>query len=86
MTAMLSDQEINSVQDILMTELALQRDQITPEADIQNDLGADSIEMVNIVMNLEERFAIVIPDEVSERIRKVEDIYDELAKRLGRPE
>ena len=59
-------------------ELDLELSEIKPESDIQEDLGADSLAVMEIVMALEEEFDIEIPDSVTSKIKTVKDILDYL--------
>ena len=68
------------VKDIIVEQLGVKPDQVTPEAKFIEDLGADSLDTVELVMALEEEFGIEVPDEdaekmttVGEAIRYVED-------------
>jgi acyl carrier protein len=54
---------------------------ITPEAHVVDDLGADSLDIVELVMALEEAFDLEIPDDDAEKIRTVQDIHLYLASR-----
>ena len=54
--------------------------QVTPEASFVDDLGADSLDTVELVMAFEEEFNIQIPDEDAEKIQKVKDAYDYIEK------
>lgn len=69
---------IEKVKEILAKELDLELDEIRPESDIQEDLGADSLAVMEIVMALEEEFEIEIPDSVTANIKTVKDILDYL--------
>jgi len=82
--ARLTDEGIAAVDDILAGQLDVTPAQITPEAVIDADLGADSLDKVEIVMRLEERFGVSITDDTAETVRTVEDLYEALAKTLGR--
>jgi acyl carrier protein len=84
MKTMLTEKEAAAIESILMEQLAVKSDQITPEARIQEDLGADSLDIVEIIMKLEEAFGITIPDEIAEEVQSVEDIHATLTKLLGR--
>ena len=84
MTETLTDTEMTKVQDILMQQLQINREQITPEARIMADLGADSLDMVEIAMKAEEEFGLTLPDEEAEKIVTVEDLYDAVGTLLGR--
>lgn len=65
--------------DIIANQLGVEKDIITPEAHVVDDLGADSLDVVELVMALEEAFDLEIPDEDAEKIRTVKDIFDYLA-------
>ncbi len=66
--------------EIIANQLGVEKDIITPEANVVDDLGADSLDVVELVMALEEAFDLEIPDEDAENIRTVKDIYDYLEK------
>jgi acyl carrier protein len=85
-SANLTDAEIKAVQDIVMDQLHVSREQVTPEAGLEADLGADSLDIVDITMKIEERFDITVPDASDERVKTVEDLYEVLAGLLGRPD
>jgi acyl carrier protein len=84
MTDTLTEQEVAKVQDILMHQLQIKREQIKPEARIMADLGADSLDMVEIAMKSEEEFGLTLPDDEAEKIVTVADLYDAVGKLLGR--
>ena len=84
MTDTLSEAEMAKVRDILMHQLQVNRDQITPEAEIMADLGADSLDMVEIAMKAEEEFNLTLLDDDAEKIVTVEDLYEAVGKLLGR--
>jgi acyl carrier protein len=62
------------VKDVIIDVLGVTEDQIKPEASLVEDLGADSLDVVEIIIALEEEFAITLEDEVSEKIETVEEI------------
>ncbi len=62
------------VRQIICDQLDLEEDVVTMEASILDDLGADSLDVVDLVMSLEEEFDIEIPDEQVENIKLVGDI------------
>ncbi len=66
------------VVDIIANQLGVEKDIITAEASVVDDLGADSLDVVELVMALEEAFDLEIPDEDAEKIRTVKDIFDYL--------
>lgn len=59
------------VQDIVADQLGVDKDKIKPETSFVNDLGADSLDTVELVMELEEEFDINIPDDAAEKIQTV---------------
>jgi acyl carrier protein len=64
----------DKVKEILMDQLDLEEEKVTMEASIIDDLGADSLDVVDLVMSLEEEFDVEIPDEQVENIKTVGDI------------
>jgi acyl carrier protein len=84
MTDVLTEMEITKVQDILMHQLQINREQIMPEAKIVADLGADSLDMVEIAMKAEEEFSLTLPDEEAEKIVTVDDLYEAVGTLLAR--
>ncbi len=88
MSTMLSDQDITTIQTILSEQLNLAQTEIHPESGIIADLGADSLDVAEIMMKLEEQFNLTIPDENLDQIITVEDLYQIVSDLLGstRPE
>lgn len=70
------------VKEIIMDKLGVEESQITPEASFINDLGADSLDIVELVMAFEQAFNIQIPDEDAEKIQTVGDVYKYLDEKL----
>ena len=64
----------DKVKDIIVDQLDVDEDKVTMEASITEDLGADSLDVVDLVMSLEEEFDIEIPDDQVENIKTVGDI------------
>ena len=64
---------LEKVIDIVAEELAVDRDEVTEDSSFIEDLGADSLDVVELVMAFEEEFDVEIPDEDAENIRTVED-------------
>jgi acyl carrier protein len=64
------------VKRIIVDQLGVSEDQVTPEASFIEELGADSLDTVELVMALEEEFGIEIPDEDAEKITTVEDVVN----------
>lgn len=61
------------VKSIIVEELGVDADAVTPEASFVDDLGADSLDIVELIMELEEQFDLQIPDEEAEKIQTVQD-------------
>jgi acyl carrier protein len=80
----MSARELKSkVVDIIANQLGVDKEAITPEASVIDDLGADSLDIVELVMALEESFDLEIPDEDAEKIRTVKDIFDYIDKHVA---
>ena len=61
------------VKQIIVEQLGVEEGEVTPSASFQDDLGADSLDIVELVMAFEETFEIEIPDEDAEKIKTVQD-------------
>ena len=59
--------------DIIVEQLSVEKDKVVPEASFVDDLGADSLDLVELIMAMEEKFDIEIPDEDAEKIVTVQD-------------
>jgi len=68
------------VKQIIAEQLGVEEAEVTPSASFIDDLGADSLDTVELVMALEENFDIEIPDEDAEKIRTVQDAIDYIGK------
>ena len=66
----------NRVKSIITDKLGVEESQVTPEASFTNDLGADSLDTVELIMELEKEFDLQIPDEEAEKIVTVGDAID----------
>ncbi len=62
------------VRDIIVEQLGVNPEQVTPEAKFIEDLGADSLDTVELVMAFEEEFSIEVPDEEAEKLQSVGDV------------
>ncbi|GAB4420452.1 MAG: acyl carrier protein [Thermodesulfovibrionales bacterium] len=71
------------VKEIIAKQLGVNQSEVTPEASFVEDLGADSLDTVELVMAFEEAFNIEIPDEDAEKIVKVKDAVDYIKKKQG---
>ena len=79
----MSDVE-EKVKDIIVEELGVERDKLTAEASFMEDLGADSLDTVELVMAFEKEFDIDIPDEEAEKLRTVGDAMSYLHQKIGK--
>jgi acyl carrier protein len=71
------------VKDIIVEELGVEREKLTSEASFMEDLGADSLDTVELVMAFEKEFDIDIPDEEAEKLRTVGDAMKYLHEKMG---
>ena len=72
------------VKDIIVEELGVEREKLTSEASFMEDLGADSLDTVELVMAFEKEFDIDIPDEEAEKLRTVGDAMKYLHDKMGK--
>ncbi|HVE65115.1 MAG TPA: acyl carrier protein [Thermoanaerobaculia bacterium] len=68
------------VKSIIVEQLGVDANEVTPEASFVDDLGADSLDTVELVMAFEEAFNLEIPDEAAEKIQKVKDAVEYIEK------
>ena len=66
--------------DIIVEQLSVDRDKVVPEASFVDDLGADSLDLVELIMAMEEEFDVGIPDEEAEKITTVQHAIDYVDK------
>jgi acyl carrier protein len=71
------------IKEIIVEQLGVNADQVTREAKLIEDLGADSLDAVELVMAIEEEFGIEVPDEKAEKLQAVGDIIDYIEKTTG---
>jgi acyl carrier protein len=64
----------DKVIDIIVDKLGVDRSEVTPEAVFVDDLGADSLDLVELIMAMEEEFGFEIADEEAEKLRTVQDV------------
>ena len=69
----MSDKNAQRIRDIIEKELGVEREKLTDDASFIEDLGADSLDIVELVMEFEKEFNIDIPDEDAEKLRTVGD-------------
>ncbi|AQM65811.1 Acyl carrier protein [Helicobacter pylori SS1] len=71
-----------TIQAVIAEQLEIDVSQVTPEAKFVKDLGVDSLDILELIMALEERFGIEIPDEQAEKIVNVGDVMRYIEKQL----
>ena len=71
------------VKEIIINELGVEAEKVTPEASFVEDLGADSLDTVELVMAFEEEFGVEIPDDAAEKIATVKDAIDYIEANKG---
>jgi acyl carrier protein len=71
---------VEKVKQIISEQLGVDEGEVTPSASFVDDLGADSLDQVELVMALEEAFGVEIPDEDAEKLRTVQDALDYIEK------
>ena len=62
--------------EVIMEQLDVTREQCVPEASFINDLGADSLDLVELIMEMEENFGVEISDEELQNLRTIQDVID----------
>ncbi|WP_448573297.1 acyl carrier protein [Trichothermofontia sp.] len=80
---MSEDEIFAKVQKIVAEQLSKDAAEVTPEASFANDLGADSLDTVELVMALEEEFEVEIPDEDAENIATVQAAVDYIRNKVA---
>ena len=73
---------VNKINSIIIDKLGVDENKITPSAHFIEDLGADSLDTVELIMQFEEDFGIEIPDEDAEKILTVQDAYSYISKNI----
>ena len=71
---MASEEITSRVKEIIVEQLGVAADEVVPEASFVEDLGADSLDIVELIMALEEEYQLEIPDEEAEKMQKVDDV------------
>jgi len=77
------DELFDKVREIIVNQLRVSPEEVTPDAAFVEDLHADSLDVVELIMQFEERFGIEIPEEDAEKIRTVGDAVEYLERRLS---
>nr|WP_172413516.1 acyl carrier protein [Lebetimonas natsushimae] len=70
----------DEVKEVIVEQLNVSPDEVKPESRFVEDLGADSLDVVEMIMALEEKFEIEIPDSEAEKIKTVQDVVDYIEK------
>lgn len=73
----------DKVKKIVADQLSVDAETVTPQSNFANDLGADSLDTVELVMALEEEFDIEIPDEAAEKITTVQEAVDYINNKVA---
>lgn len=73
----------DKITEIIVEQLGVKPEEVIPEASFVDDLGADSLDTVELVMALEEEFGIEIPDEDAEKIQTVGDAIKYIGEKAG---
>ncbi|MCB0403302.1 MAG: acyl carrier protein [Bdellovibrionales bacterium] len=71
------------VKNIIVEQLGVEAETVTPEASFIDDLGADSLDIVELVMTMEEEFDLEIPDEDAEKIKTVNDVVNYIKAKVN---
>lgn len=74
------------IKEIIAEQLGVKKEEIKPESSFIDDLGADSLDTVEVVMALEEEFGIEIPDEDAEKMTKVQEAVKYIEEKVGQKE
>ena len=75
---------LDKVKEILASQLNIKADKITPKSNVIADLGADSLDVVELLMTLEDDFGIAVSDEEAVNLKTVEDIVKLIDSKLGK--
>ncbi|MFL2939042.1 MAG: acyl carrier protein [Opitutales bacterium] len=79
----MSDNNADRVKKIIISQLNVSEEQVTPEANFIDDLGADSLDQVELVMALEEEFGPEIPEEEAEKLQTVGSVIEYVEKNIA---
>ncbi len=78
----MNEQVLEKLKKLVSEQLGVEEDQVVPEASFTEDLNADSLDLVDLIMNLEEQFDIKISDEDAEAITTVQDALNYIDEHL----
>ena len=76
------DEIYEKVKEVIVDQLNVEEDDVTEDAAFVDDLGADSLDIVELVMALEEQFSVSIPDEQAEKIKTVNDAVSFISENI----
>lgn len=80
---MQSEEVLAKLKELVMDRLNVEEDQIKPEASFVEDLGADSLDIVELIMGIEEEFDVEIPDEDAEKLTNMGEALAYVKQKLG---
>ena len=80
---MTQEEIVKQVKAIIVDKLGVEESEVTESANFTNDLGADSLDTVELLMEFERVFGIKIPDEETSTIATVQDAIDKVAEKIG---
>lgn len=78
---MAKEEVFDKLKELVVDQLGVEEDEVTMEASMQDDLGADSLDLVDLVMSVEEEFGVKVADEDLENIKTVGDIVNYIEDR-----
>ena len=78
---MAKEEIFDKLKELVVDQLGVEEDEVTMEATMQDDLGADSLDLVDLVMSVEEEFDVKVADEDLENIKTVGDIVNYIEER-----
>ena len=78
---MAKEEIFDKLKELVVDQLGVEEDEVTMEATMQDDLGADSLDLVDLVMSVEEEFGVKVADEDLENIKTVVDIVNYIEER-----
>ncbi|MCI6982452.1 MAG: acyl carrier protein [Akkermansia sp.] len=76
----MSDSILSQVKEIIVEQLSVEPEKVTLDAKFIEDLGADSLDNVELIMAFEEKFSVEVPDDVAETLKTVKDVVDYIEK------
>ncbi|MBQ3397253.1 MAG: acyl carrier protein [Synergistaceae bacterium] len=80
---MTKEEVVEKLKTIVSDRLGVEKDQVTPEKSFVEDLGADSLDIVELIMGIEEEFEIEIPDEDAEKLTSVGEAMKYTLEKIG---